>query len=114
MIRVALIVTALLSGHHHVTITKPDGGGYMTTQLPCGARESMPKVLCVDGLMVIRARFAHAQPQWGNTAHFIRTRRALIYNARGRLSGWVDWARPNRMLTVGSFVFSRDTQEVWQ
>jgi len=121
--RIALIITALLGGHHHVTITQPNGAGYMTTAMPCvhiRHRYVQPpaRIMCVQnastaiaGHLDIKARFdMHATAQLNGIT--IHTRRALVYNAHGRLTGWVDWT-PGAT-AVGHVLLRDGFGEEWQ
>ena len=116
MFRIALIIAALVSGHHHVTVTHQDGRGYMTTQLACTPKDGVPlfgrptRILCVDGHTVIKTRFARRTVS--TRMGLLDVRRAYVFNAEGRLSGWVDWTFRSR--AIGHVLFRQGLVEVWQ
>src|SRR6266568_1180441 len=109
MFRIALIISALLSGHHHTIIQKPNGAGYMQTSQVCIPGFGYGRIQCVENQLHIRARFVTATTSEGGAVFTVR--RAEVFNAEGRLSGWVDW-RPTgaaqgtteAALIIGRFV----------
>lgn len=122
MFRIALIIAALTSGHHHITVTQPNGAGYMTTATPCvryrhTLRPQHGLIVCVQdadrvvGHLDVKARFdVHATASLNG--HVIHTRRAYIYNAHGRVAGWVDWTPGAR--AVGRVILRDGFGEEWQ
>lgn len=117
MFRIALIIAALVSGHHKVHVTQADGKGYMTTSLACpvplGSNAGAGrKIICVNGHLVLKARISRAHPAFGQTGTTVTTRRASVYNAAGRLVGWVDWTSGAH--AIGHVLTRNGPSEAWQ
>lgn len=121
MFRVALIIAALVSGHHHVVITHQDGKGFMATGFACSRSSQLdtPRrgIVCATprfatlGHLAVKSVFARTTAA-ANNGVAVNVRRAYIFNAKGKLAGWVDWTRGAHL--IGHVILKDGPAEAWQ
>jgi hypothetical protein len=117
--RIAIIISALLGGHHHVVITSPSGAGLMYTGEFCRPGLGYGRIRCIHNQLAVKAHFERTTAHRGRGS--FRVRRAKVYNAAGKLSGWVDWRRPfgevagtpGQHLIIGKVERRLGPEEIW-